>query len=908
MIGPGGPGLIGRTGPIRAPGTTAARPGPELQPTKGWLFDSGPKPAPEAAAPAGVTVTAPTSVGLSGNAGSVTTPSFTPTANSKLIVIAAAYNNSHTAAKSWTISGGGLGWTATATSAELETAFGANFDFQSTIWWADVGSSPASMTVTADPYTTADLGFISVIVFEVIGLATGGSFVVQSAVTNVTTGGSNTTALAAAPTTGNPVLAGWFSIAAGPSTWNSPASGWTSLTSAAGDLISPNGLVSTTDADGSLAHGYTGTPVSCAGVLIEIGTPGPAATATRQPLVAQAGARRRRPTISTSRTPAPPAATPATATPHPLVVAGQVVRRRAEAIVTRAPQAPAAAPPAATPDAVVVGRPPRRRLATIILGRARPTAPGTDPLIVSRRPRRPGSRIVLVRAPGRQPPFNTLVVMGGTTASATVTTPAFDPPPDSRLVVVARVMQNNHATIPSWSATDSGGLGTWVVDATGPLEASGSNFARQIAVLSIATGSSPPTGITITVDAFTTPDTGTYAIAVLAVPNPTAGWLARSGFGYTAVSSSTTAALGSASSLVDAAVFFAENSSGNLITWQTPPVGWSDEGQSVTTYVSTIVLSATADLDGSVTQSYIGDSAENTMGVVLEVAAAGAPAAGSVRPVIVSSRRARRTARPTVLAGRATTIAPTTTPGTDPLIVSRRPTGRPRALVVARNADRVTPATATPHPLVVAGRAIRRRATVAITRTLAAPAAAPATATPQPTIVTKRPRGRALSPQLLRSPARASATPRPLIMSRRPGPRFRLPIITRARQAPATTPGTDPLIVSRRPATRTRRPIIGANPAKGPFFPKTKGPVVVTRNPVGRFRAFIRLATGRRSTFTPSIDVPHVACAATRHSAIARSAHDAEAHTGHHAHTSPLEHDAEAVTPHHATSRRIPQC
>jgi hypothetical protein len=67
-------------------------------------------------------------------------------------------------------------------------------------------------------------------------------------------------------------------------------------------------------------------------------------------------------------------------------------------------------------------------------------------------------------------------------------------------------------------------------------------------------------------------------------------------------------------------VFFAENSSGHPVTWDTPPTGWVKQSEAITTYVSVLTTSALADVDGSVTQSFTGDSKESTMGVILELA------------------------------------------------------------------------------------------------------------------------------------------------------------------------------------------------------------------------------------------------------------------------------------------------
>lgn len=135
-----------------------------------------------------------------------TTASFTPTANSLLVVATSAQRESHTTASSWSISdSASLTWTSRALSSNITGSFGGDLQ----VWTAPVGGSPASMTVTVDPWATTVTGWIGIEIFDITGHNTT-TPLAQAATTNTTTSTGNavslTATLGASPTNGNLVL------------------------------------------------------------------------------------------------------------------------------------------------------------------------------------------------------------------------------------------------------------------------------------------------------------------------------------------------------------------------------------------------------------------------------------------------------------------------------------------------------------------------------------------------------------------------------------------------------------------------------------------------------------------------------------------------------------------------------
>jgi hypothetical protein len=99
---------------------------------------------------------------------SLTSGSFTPTANSQLYVWAVAENNNSAVAKSWSISNtGSLSFSTVETPANQTWAGDANYGTQAILWVATVGGSPSSMTVNVDA-GGSNSHFYSLEVFDVI--------------------------------------------------------------------------------------------------------------------------------------------------------------------------------------------------------------------------------------------------------------------------------------------------------------------------------------------------------------------------------------------------------------------------------------------------------------------------------------------------------------------------------------------------------------------------------------------------------------------------------------------------------------------------------------------------------------------------------------------------------------------
>lgn len=141
----------------------------------------------------------------------LTSSSFTPTANSRLFIFAAGERDAHVSAQSWSISNtGGLSFTLLDTSTIYSWNGDSNYALNSVCWYADVGASPSSMTVTVDPFTGTETAFISLIGFDVTGYDSGTPFAQASVDDGAQLGGgdseTDSIALGSAPTSGNLVV------------------------------------------------------------------------------------------------------------------------------------------------------------------------------------------------------------------------------------------------------------------------------------------------------------------------------------------------------------------------------------------------------------------------------------------------------------------------------------------------------------------------------------------------------------------------------------------------------------------------------------------------------------------------------------------------------------------------------
>jgi len=161
---------------------------------------------------------------------------FTPTANSRLFVFAFAERAAHVVARDWNITNtGGLSFTLQDQSTLYDWNGDANYAANCIGWYADIGGSPTSMTVTVQPdLAGGSLHYISLIVFDVTGYDTGTPFAQASVDNGAELGGgdseSGTLTLGGAPTSGNLVVAMFASSADTGGAFATP-SGYTVLTS-----------------------------------------------------------------------------------------------------------------------------------------------------------------------------------------------------------------------------------------------------------------------------------------------------------------------------------------------------------------------------------------------------------------------------------------------------------------------------------------------------------------------------------------------------------------------------------------------------------------------------------------------------------------------------------------------------
>lgn len=255
-------------------------------------------------------------------------------------------------------------------------------------------------------------------------------------------------------------------------------------------------------------------------------------------------------------------------------------------------------------------------------------------------------------------PYGLVFGTGGPNAQ-TFTTGSFTPPANCTMYVAARGGRAGHLGTFAWTITESSGtLGAVTTDGTGPIDGgSGNSFARQMTLAHWAVGASPPSNITVTVDAWSTTDIGAYIVVVLFV-DPSLALVGSVAFDF-AAGSSCAPSLGAATSGPTFAVGFAEAAAGTS-TWNSPDAGWSQVVQSTAAYYTAeVLLDPDGDADGATTISYTGGSPNTVSGMVFELDAAGGPIPISLAGVITSS--ATLTRRPTQ--ARAGTL---TSAGRDP--------------------------------------------------------------------------------------------------------------------------------------------------------------------------------------------------------------------------------------------------
>jgi hypothetical protein len=227
--------------------------------------------------------------------GTWTTPSFTPPANSKILVIGRASRENHLTAFNWSLtdSVGTLTWTKdyTATTWPNESSAYAR---SLVLFTTTTTTSPGSMTVTLDPWATADTGrFAAAVIIlkpeqynpdTLIGIG-------PAAAANSVS--ANETQVALGGPTITPTYAVFFSEDAGPNvTWATPPAGWVAKSTAdTGVYIGARILRSEADADGSVQTSYTGTSAfDCAAIAFELNPwPYPPGTASAEGSAHNAG-------------------------------------------------------------------------------------------------------------------------------------------------------------------------------------------------------------------------------------------------------------------------------------------------------------------------------------------------------------------------------------------------------------------------------------------------------------------------------------------------------------------------------------------------------------------------------------------------------------------------------------------
>lgn len=142
------------------------------------------------------------------------TNSTTPSADSLLLVFAAAQPDNVDLAHSWQApTGGSLTYTAVDTSAQFNWETTLNFKIQAAMWRATVGATPSAHTVTVDAWSTTQAGTYSAVACDVTGYNTS-SPVVQTKTGGGTVNPTSSSASGAvtfdsALTTGSMVVVGY---------------------------------------------------------------------------------------------------------------------------------------------------------------------------------------------------------------------------------------------------------------------------------------------------------------------------------------------------------------------------------------------------------------------------------------------------------------------------------------------------------------------------------------------------------------------------------------------------------------------------------------------------------------------------------------------------------------------------
>lgn len=205
---------------------------------------------------------------------SVTTPSFTPPANSRLVVVAVAERNNHLTSFSWNVSdSAGLGTWQNDGDGAVQPNNSNPFARNEVVRSIAVGASPVAMTLTVDAWSnTSDTGLYQVAVFAVPNASS--DWLAQPAGFSIAGGANTATAALAGVPIGRPIAVFFkehdFNFA-----WSAPASGWSVIQQTGSSAIGVTLIAADTDADGSVAQGSAATSnYYTAGVILDLKTTG----------------------------------------------------------------------------------------------------------------------------------------------------------------------------------------------------------------------------------------------------------------------------------------------------------------------------------------------------------------------------------------------------------------------------------------------------------------------------------------------------------------------------------------------------------------------------------------------------------------------------------------------------------
>lgn len=211
------------------------------------------------------------------------------------------------------------------------------------------------------------------------------------------------------------------------------------------------------------------------------------------------------------------------------------------------------------------------------------------------------------------------VTDNGSTASQTLTSASFTPSDDSLLLVVARCQAANHTTVPSWSVSDTETL-TWTAEGEST-ELGDTNFKGTIKVWSSSSVGTSPASMTVTVDPYSTTDTGIISFAVYEIENGnTADVVDQIAFNDNENSGSLTLTLSTAPPNPQVWAWWGDHGASDTATWATPPAGLTSDAEDTGGPQPYEILSGPATTGTAKSHSYTSNGTIDwTYGVVIEL-------------------------------------------------------------------------------------------------------------------------------------------------------------------------------------------------------------------------------------------------------------------------------------------------